>query len=177
MTSHSTSDSSLLELSHEPRTALRLRLSPAPGTGRLDGGWWPQSRDLAVELADLVDHFPAALGRVDRAVYSPPDWDTRPRAVTVARGRVKTGSFPEDDTHLMVLALSTRTSVRLLVVPPDHPAGEQAMEIAADPANRWTADHVLAVPRFAERGQDSRDHWNDDGGTWWQHGEGPPSYR
>ena len=44
-----------------------------PGRDHLDGGWWPQSRDLAVELADLVDHFPQAHGRIQRAVYSPPE--------------------------------------------------------------------------------------------------------
>jgi hypothetical protein len=36
-----------------------------------------RSRDLAVELADLVDHFPPQFGRIVRALFSPPvpeDW-------------------------------------------------------------------------------------------------------
>jgi hypothetical protein len=65
-----TSHGSIL-LPHAPaqsRGALRLRMSEHPGTDSLDGGWWPQSRDLAVELADLVDHFPTRYGRMVRAL-------------------------------------------------------------------------------------------------------------
>src|SRR3954447_397461 len=81
------------------RIPLRLRMGEAPAPGGLQGGWWPQSRDLAVELADLVDHFLPERGRIVRATYSPPDWDPAPRRVPVARGYVKVGSFPRDDTH------------------------------------------------------------------------------
>src|SRR5690349_3595217 len=53
------------------RGPLRLRMTEHPGRSYLDGGWWPQSRDLSRELADLVDHFPGAFGRIVRAVISP----------------------------------------------------------------------------------------------------------
>jgi hypothetical protein len=167
------------------RGELRLALSSAPGTATLDGGWWPWTRDIAVELADLVDHFPAELGRVHRAVFSPPDWDTAPRAVPVARGRIKTGSFPSDDTRMIVLRMSTHQDLRILVVPPVHPAGEQAMSIAADPANRWSPTQILAAGPFDElddlgnrESADAADHWTDEGGSWWAYPEmGPPSYR
>ncbi len=166
--------------------ALRLALSTAPGTATLDGGWWPWSRDLGVELADLVDHFPAELGRVHRVVFSRPDWDTVPRAVPVARGRVKTGSFPSDDSHMILLRMSTRTDLRILVVPPGHPVGKQAISIAADPANRWSPAQILAAGPFDEHDdlgdKDAKeaadDHWTDEGGSWWASPEmGPPSYR
>ena len=62
------------------RVPLRLRMVEHVGRDQLDGGWWPQSRDLAVELADLVEHLPPQYGRVVRAVYSPPDWDGCRRA-------------------------------------------------------------------------------------------------
>lgn len=127
-----------------PRHPLRLQLAELPGRAALDGGWWPQSRDIDVELADLVDRFPAVIGRVDRALYSRPDWDTQPRSIRVARGRLKTGSFPRDDTHLMILSMSTQTQLRLLVVPPEHPMGQQAMATAAHPLNRSSAAQILA---------------------------------
>ena len=101
------------------RRPLRLRMVEHPGSGRVDGGWWPQSRDLAVELADLVENFPPAVGRIVQVLYSPPDWDPAPRRIPVAHGFVKVGSFPGDATHLMHLTTSDRRVLRLIVVPPD----------------------------------------------------------
>jgi len=38
-----------------PRYTPRLRLKPkAPGTGYVDGAWWPHSRSLVEELPDLL---------------------------------------------------------------------------------------------------------------------------
>ncbi len=164
MTSHSTPSTLNAPDVYLPRDLLRLQLSRSPGQGTLDGGWWPQSRDIEVELADLVDHLPAVIGRVDRALYSRPDWDTQPHSVPVARGRLKTGSFPSDDTHVIVLSLSSGTHLRLLVVPPDHPLGDRAMMIAADPSNRWPTARILAAVAF-DNGSEGVDHWTDDGGS------------
>lgn len=130
------------------RAAPRLRLVAAGDrTGRLAGGWWPRSRDLETELADLVDHFPATHGRVARALYSPPDWDRAARRIVIARGSMKIGSFPRDDTHLMQLTLLGGSSVDLLVVPPetDAPTAELLLAEAATPGNTRTAVEVLAA--------------------------------
>src|SRR5690349_17664282 len=92
------------------RTPVRLRLVEDPAPGELAGVWWPQSRDLQMEAADLVDHFPSSAGRVERLLFSRPDWDASAtaegggvRSIVAARGRVKVGSFPHDDTHLMIV--------------------------------------------------------------------------
>ena len=100
------------------RLPLRLELRPQPSTEDLAGAWWPQSRDLLTEVADLVDHFPAAAGRISRVLYSPPDWDAPHRRVPTARGDVKAGAFPRDDTHLMILSMADHSRLRLRVVPP-----------------------------------------------------------
>ena len=177
MTSQSTSLIPNLLGTNQPRQPLRLRLSGSPGRATLDGGWWPQSRDTEVELADLIDRFPALAGRVDRVLYSRPDWDGRPRSVRVARGRVKTGSFPRDDTHMLVLSMSTRTQLRLLVVPHDQSMGERAMALASDPSNRSSAAEILAACASDVEVGEGRDHWTDDGGSWWRDDDGPPSFR
>jgi Family of unknown function (DUF5994) len=149
-----------------PRMPLRLRMAAHPGRGELDGGWWPQSRDLAVELADLVDHFPAERGRIVRTLFSPPDWDPAPRRIPVARGYVKVGSFPRDDTHLVLLKTADHAVLRVLVVPPGMSSdqGDEALLAAATPGYAHTAacllDTVSAHPDV-----DPEDHWSDDGGT------------
>lgn len=111
MTSHTTTEALPFPSIPPPREPLRLRLSGSPGMARLDGGWWPQSRDLERELAD----------------------------------RVKTGSYPGDDTHEIVLSMSTRNELRLLVVPAGHPAGEQALSTAADPATHGSSAEILGA--------------------------------
>lgn len=161
------------------RRPLRLRMADHPGRNHLDGGWWPQSRDLAVEVADLVDHFPAEFGRITRVVYSPPDWTPAPRRIPVRRGYVKAGSFPDDDTHLIQLRMSDRSLLRVLVVPPTYSdaQGSEALLAAATWDNAHTAsvllEAVLDSPEF-----NPNDQWNDDGGNWWgEHPTTGPSFR
>ena len=120
------------------RGDLRLRMEPHLGRGALDGSWWPRSRDLDLEVADLLDHFPPELGRVRRVVFSPTDWDTAPRRVKVARGWVKVGSYPRDDTHQVWLAMFTGQVIRLGVtsfddVAPDPPVAAVPI-VAAEPS-------------------------------------------
>lgn len=139
---------------------LRLRLGRPPGQDRLDGAWWPYSRDLESEMSDLVHQFPPTHGRISRAVYSRPDWDTAPRRLTAGGRVVEVEALPRDDTHVLIVELGDGSRLTLLVVPPDftpgqgeeallagstagnrHAAGELLHEVTdqhdADPADRW----------------------------------------
>ncbi|WP_418063174.1 DUF5994 family protein [Pimelobacter simplex] len=135
--------------SRPDRVPLRIRIDGIASDSPLDGAWWPQSSDLQTECADLVNHLPEQHGRVARMLFSRPDWDDQlpwPRAISVARGRVKIGSFPGDDTHLMTLVLSSRVRLRLLVIPRDTKRGVALtlMSQAADSRNRRSASDLLA---------------------------------
>ncbi len=133
----------------DARVPLRIALNPNPRTP-VDGAWWPQSRDLQVEGADLIDNFPVAAGRVSRVLFSRPDWDlpdTRVRRIDTATRRVKAGSFPEDDTHVMITAMSSGQRLRLLVIP-SATAAEEAddlMHRAADEHNELRAAELLEL--------------------------------
>ncbi|GAA3835463.1 DUF5994 family protein [Nocardioides panacisoli] len=148
-------------------STLRLRMGGHPGRDRIDGGWWPHSRDFATEFAQLVDHFPSDLGRVVRAVYSPPDWDDAPRRVAVERGNgyVKVGKFPRDDTHLLYVTTADRVVYCLLVVPPSFDAsqGEEALLASSTAGNRHTAGQLLEVVHN-EPTVDRADLWTSEGG-------------
>lgn len=160
------------------RVPLRLHMGEHPGRDRVDGAWWPQSRHLDVELADLVDQFPAYLGRITRALFSPPDWDPAPRRIPVARGYVKVGSFPRDDTHLIQLTTSDRTVLLVLVVPPAFTAsqGAEALLAASTPGNAHSAAAILEeVTDHAP--VDPDDYCKDDGESWWGSNPVPPSFR
>lgn len=123
------------------RGPLRLRLRDAATSGQVDGVWWPQSRNLQAEARDLVDNLPAAAGRINRLLFSRPDWDDAlvdgrgSRKVQTGRGPVKMGSFPSDDTKLMILAMATGHRLHITVVPSDtDPAEAQARLDAVDDA-------------------------------------------
>lgn len=159
------------------RQPLRLRMVTEQGKQPLDGGWWPQSRDLTTELADLVDNFPAKLGRIVRVIFSPPDWDDAPKRVPTKRGYVKVGFDAADDTHVMVLMTSERTELCVLVVPSDmsRTKGEEALLASVTPGYATSPGALLAAVR--ERPDvDDGDHWNDEGEAWWG-SDTAPSYR
>ena len=168
----------LLSAAVPRREPLRLRMAEHPGRDHLDGGWWPQSRSLAVELADLVDHFPADLGRIVRARCSPPDWDAAPRRVPVARGYVKVGCFPRNDTHVIHLTTSDHNILRVLVVPPrfSEDQGTEALLASATSGNAHTATDLLDTVTDSPD-VDPFGLWDDDGGATWDPHPTPPSFR
>lgn len=122
--------------SHAQREPLRLNLAgEGSDDGPLAGAWWPQSRDLQAEAADLVDHFPEDVGRVNRLLYSRPDWDVTVEGgpgvhkIRAQRGPVKVGSFPSDDTHLMVLTMASGRRLKLVVIPSDATPADGAQRL------------------------------------------------
>ncbi len=150
------------------RVPLRIRLSRGDVLGPLDGAWWPQSRDLQTEGADLVDAFPEAVGRVERLLFSRPDWDVVPgtpamHRIHARRGVVEVGSFPSDDTHVMVVTLWSGQRLRLLVVPSDTApeAAQRAMGQAADESNTLTPRALLGLPG-RDQSEIGHDAWNGE---------------
>ena len=142
------------------RGPLRLRLVERVGRDEHDGGWWPQSRDLAVELSELAEHLPSEYGRVDRVRCSPADWDSPPPRVAVRGGSLEVASLPHEDVHVIHLETHDQRVLRVLVVPPDLSAdqGDEAMLAAASPGNTHSAAELLdTVTEHPDI--DPADHW------------------
>ena len=75
------------------------------------GAWWPRNRTLADQLDGLFASWPPHAGRIVRVLYSPPDWDDRPRSVAVVGRRVRPGPFlattPTSSSSASVTAYDT----------------------------------------------------------------------
>lgn len=148
---------------HDPLSdalrGLRLELAARPYQGPLGGAWWPRSRDLAVELAQLIEEFPPYAGRLRRIAFSPSDWDDAharssqswSRFVTTARGRLPVAPSPHDDSHVVVLVMGRYGEHRLplMVVPSDLDAATARLLMAqgCTPGNRQTAAALLQAHR------------------------------
>lgn len=102
----------------QTRFALTSAVGPAVGRGLPSGAWWPESRSLTDQLGGLFQAWPDEQGRIIRVLYSPPDWDDHPHAVEVPGRRIKTGSFPHDDTHELILSLLDGRRRTITVIPP-----------------------------------------------------------
>ena len=127
---------------------LRLQLDPTmAGTGAVDGGWWPRSRDPDAELPGLIAGLDSSLGSITRVALNLDAWDTAPRRVAVDGRRIRVGWFRHMDAHTIGVTRASQDRVTLLVVPPEAPAAVAgiAMAMAADAANNARPADILAA--------------------------------
>jgi hypothetical protein len=129
-------------------SGLRLQLDPTmAGTGAVDGGWWPRSRDPDAELPGLIAGLESSLGPITRVALNLDAWDSAPRRVAVDGRRVRVGWFRHMDAHTVGVTRASQDRMVLLVVPPQATtaAAEIAMAMAADAANNARPAEILAA--------------------------------
>src|SRR5690349_6885514 len=157
---------------HEP---LRLRLKPkAATTGYVDGGWWPRSRDLAIELPGLLEVLAVRLGRIERVGYHLTEWPPTVRKISCGGSVVRLAGYRTQHADTMDV-LGARQRVTLLVVPPEEsaPAAHAALMAAG---HRGNTDHVEALLRSVRttsavldsadaEAEAAQQRWERDGGS------------
>lgn len=160
----------------QPVHDIRLRLTPkAPPTGYVDGGWWPRSRDLTVELPALAHVLGVRLGRVTRVAFRITAWDLAPRQTTVDGHAIRLAGFHSQDEFVVHICGPDRQRVSLLVIPPEATvnAAHEAMMTAARRGNKDQPFEILvasgalpdgAVPRPRLVRDDDQTRWANDGG-------------
>ncbi|WP_410567278.1 DUF5994 family protein [Amycolatopsis sp. cmx-4-61] len=113
----------------------RLRLKPTgPTIGRVDGAWWPRTRDLSAELPSLLVAVAARLGRIDRVTYHLGEWPASPRRLSLDDGVVRLEGFRSQHPGTLTVIGWDRLRLTLLVVPPETgpDAAQRALTAAAD---------------------------------------------
>lgn len=136
---------------------LPARLSLTPKTtlaGRLDGAWWPRSRDLEAELPPLAAALDEVWGRITRVTVNPTRWPVIPRKVPVAGHTVHVGWFTEQHPDKLILLSYTAGRWDLLVIPPETEpaAAARLMAAAAIPGSVLTAGALMADEAAIGRG-------------------------
>jgi Family of unknown function (DUF5994) len=135
------------------QSGLRLQLDPTMvGTGVVDGGWWPRSRDPDAELPALIAGLDSSLGPITRVALNLDAWDPAPRRVAVNGRRIRVGWFRQMHPDTIGVTRAFQVRVALLVVPPEATtaAAGIAMAMAADGANSAGPADILAAAGLGE---------------------------
>ena len=115
-----------------------------------DGGWFPRSNDLSVELPELIAELDRRGVRVERFTYALDAWLPLPRKVVVQGRVVRTGGFRSMDPLVVCLTWAEGTRrADLLVVPPetDVLTGARALRLATRRGLPRSPQMVLAAAR------------------------------
>jgi hypothetical protein len=128
-----------------------LRDDAGGGGSAFDGGWFPRSRDLAVELPELLAELDRRGVRVERFTYALDAWSALPPRKLAVPGRVvRTGGFRSMDPQVVCLTWAGGTRrADLLVVPPetDVVTGARALRLSTRRGLPRSPQMVLAAAR------------------------------
>ncbi|MFF8729000.1 DUF5994 family protein [Streptomyces sp. NPDC015171] len=126
----------------------RLTLTAGVSRGPLDGAWWPRCDLLELELPALVGSLAPGLGTVTRVTVDAVAWPDVPRTVAAPAGLIEVAlSDVDSEAHAIALECGALGRWELLVIPPGRSvaAATWLLTAAADPSNRLTAAHMLAL--------------------------------
>ncbi|WP_329382864.1 DUF5994 family protein [Streptomyces sp. NBC_01351] len=155
-----------------PVVGARLSLTPKTAlAGRLDGAWWPRSRDLETELPALAAALEEPWGRITRVTVNPTRWPVVPHTIPVTGRTLHVGWFTEQDPDKLILLSYTVGRWDLLVIPPETEptAAARLMAAAATPGSVLTASVLMANEAAIGRGirdtQRQEAGWESEGGA------------
>ncbi|MGY1814389.1 DUF5994 family protein [Blastococcus sp. SYSU D00820] len=127
-----------------------IRSDAGDGTSTFDGAWFPRSRDLAVEVPELIAALDRRDLRVERFTYALDAWLPAPRKVVVGGRTVRTGGFRSMDPGVVCLSWAGgNRRADLLVVPPetDVVTGARALRLCTRRGLPRSPSMVLAAAR------------------------------
>jgi hypothetical protein len=131
----------------------RLRLKPAhTSAGFVQGGWWPRSDQLHIELPLLLAALSSRMGTIERVVYDQNAW--APAALRQEfRGRSVILEPSTTAPNTLTVSGKRFAALVLLVIPhdADHATATTAMTLAAQPDNVSTVEDLLRIATPATR--------------------------
>ncbi|MEU5752170.1 DUF5994 family protein [Streptomyces sp. NPDC047829] len=120
--------------SARPLSPVRLRLAPHGALPRrIDGVWWPHSRDLLTQLPEMLAALPSAWGDITGVTVDAAAWSAAPGRMFVANQvvRLHRAPAPPHAPERVVLLSPGIGRWDLLVVPPDTTEGAATVLMAS----------------------------------------------
>ncbi len=127
-----------------------LRADAGTGGSAFDGAWFPRTRDLGVEVPELIAELDRRGVRIERFTYALDAWSPMPRKIVVQGRVVRTGGFRSMDPGVVCLTWDGGTKrADLLVVPPetDVLTGARALRLCTRRGLPRSPQMVLAAAR------------------------------
>src|SRR4051794_24065058 len=127
-----------------------LRDNAGDGASAFDGAWVPRSRDLAVEVPELIAELDRRGVRAERVTYALDAWPPVRRKIVVRGRTVGAGGFRRMDPGVVCLAWAGGLRrADLLVVPPetDVLTGARALRLCIRRGLPSSPQMVLAAAR------------------------------
>lgn len=155
-------------LAHPTHNRFQLKLAGSIA-GAVDGAWWPESRNLAIELITIMGEVHARIASVERVCYRYSDWAEAPRTVLVDGRAVKLDGYLYQEIDTVRLVGSNETLVIALVpAATDSDTAQAAMTLAMTGATTQHA-HSLNIAAAQSisvtRGNcDAVTAWDSEGG-------------
>lgn len=102
----------------------------------MDGGWWPQTRNLPAELPSLLTSLERVIGHVALVGYHLNAWDKAPDHLDVGADRVLLQGFTADEPHSVVVIAKSGQRLTLLVISAESTEllAEQALSRSSAPS-------------------------------------------
>ncbi|MGZ4607690.1 MAG: DUF5994 family protein [Blastococcus sp.] len=129
---------------------MSLRADAGSGGQPFDGAWFPRTRDLAVEVPELIAELERRGVRIERFTYALDAWAPVPRKIVVLGRTVRTGGFRSMDPQVVCMTWAGGTKrADLLVVPPetDVLTGVRALRLCTRRGLPRSPQMVLAAAR------------------------------
>lgn len=116
----------------------------------VDGAWWPRTRELTRELAELADVLDPLWGRITHVAVNPRHWPAVRRGTLVVNEHEVTVDWFAShlNPHRILLRSYTAGHWDLLVVPPQTPAAAAARLMAA--ASATSGDDAPGATELAD---------------------------
>jgi hypothetical protein len=127
-----------------------LRDNAGDWASAFDGAWFPRTRNLAVEVPELIAELDRRGVRVERFTYALDAWAPAARKLVVQDRVVRTGGFRSMDPGVVCLTWDGgRRRADLLVVPPetDVLTGARALRLCMRRGLPRSPQMVLAAAR------------------------------
>jgi hypothetical protein len=127
-----------------------LRADAGTGGSAFDGAWFPRTRDLSIEVPELIAELHRRGVRIERFTYALDAWSPAPRKLVVQGRTVRTGGFRSMDPGVVCLTWDGGSKrADLLVVPPetDVLTGARALRLCTRRGLPRSPQMVLAAAR------------------------------